>query len=437
MSTVNIADTFRQLVESDSVTLENPTVENLKVLTGNDKAKGEGSWVFTSQGVAAEQGFKNVSKIWYGKTISYEDGLAQLEKDKAQTEDILATVREMVPAVSNTGKFVFRYRDGREFLPTEHAVIQASNWIDCGTWFAGNMLKDATDAKGRLTYSRDKGDAEVLAMVFRNGMRDGRVDPAKKFLWRTRKDGSLRAMLSERYAIIDNRWFVERLKEFIPGGRLSHWRGDSDTVFGNVLIPDTIREEKDSDYGGMLSVGNSEIGERRVSSLPSIFRAICMNGCIWGQIKGEGIRQVHRGKINLVNLALEIKENLNKQIPLLPQGIDALLGIRTYAWDGCSAKPIFAQVGKTFKLSKSQASSLLVAYQEERTLTPEYAATLFGVVNSVTRAGQKQNNAQWVHFDEIGGELSRYKKDDFDRLVSQAKHLKEKEVDEVFSSVAV
>jgi hypothetical protein len=431
MSTVNSGEIFRSLMESPTAQPE----QQLKVLTGNAEAKSEGSWVFTSQGVAAEQGFRNVSKHWYKQTISYEDGLNLLEQGKAQTEDILATVREMVPGVSDSGRFVFRYRDGREFTPTEHAVVQVSNWADCGTWFASNMLKAATDNKGRLLYDRDARDAETLAAVFANGMRDGRVDPEKKFLWRTRKDGSLRAMLTERYAIIDNRWFVERLKQFISAGRLSHWRGDSDTVFGNVLISDTIREEKDSDYGGMLSVGNSEIGERRVSSVPSIFRAICMNGCIWGQIKGEGIRQVHRGKVDLDKLALEIKENLNKQIPLLPQGIDALLGIRTYAWDGCSAKPVFAQVSKDFKLSKGQAASLLTAYQDERAITPEFAATLFGVVNSVTRAGQKRSNTEWVRFDEIGGELSRYKRDDFDRLVSKAKHLKEKEVDEVFASV--
>jgi hypothetical protein len=239
-------------------------------------------------------------------------------------------------------------------------------------------------------------------------------------------------MLTERYAIVDNRWFIERLAEFIPGGRLSHWRGDGDTIYGNVLIPDTIREETDSDYGGMLSVGNSEIGIRRVSSVPSIFRAICMNGCIWGQTKGEGIRQVHRGKIDLRALALEIKENLNKQIPLLPQGIDRLLGIRSYAWDGGEMKPLFAQVAKDYGFSKRQASDTLRSYHVERNTTPDYAKTLFGVVNSVTRAGQKLSNAEWIKFDEVGGQLAQYAENDWDRLVSKAKQLKTKEVEETF-----
>lgn len=410
--------------------------QQLHKLTGNDTTLKAGDFVLGGQELASKEGFRNVAKIWYKQTMSYEQGLELIEQGKAVTEDIMATVTEMLPSVSNDGKFVFRYRDGREFVPTDHAVTQVALWANTGTWYAQSLLRNPSDNKERELYKRDRGDLATLAVILQNGLRNGRVDPAKKFLWRTRKDGSLRAMLTERYAIVDNRWFLEVLRSNMPGGRLSHWRGDSDTVWGNVLIPDTIREEKDSDYGGMLSIGNSEIGERRVSSMPSIFRAICMNGCIWGQTKGEGIRQVHRGKIDLTKLAYEIKENLNKQIPLLPQGIDAMLNLRTYAWDGCSAKPIFAQVANDYGFSKKQAFGLLLAYIEEREITPELANTLFGVTNSVTRAGQKFSNTDWVKFDEIGGRLARLKKDEFSNLVSKAKLLKEKEVDEAFASVA-
>jgi hypothetical protein len=303
----------------------------LKKLEGDSAKLAEGTFVFTSQGTAAEQGFKNVSKLWYPKTISYEQGLEKLEEGKSQTEDILATVTEMIPGVEG-GTFVMKYKDGRSFRPTTHAVNKMALWADCGTWFANNLLTNPLDKKDKPLYTRDSEDAYTLARVFSNGFR--RVDPEKKFLWRTRQDGTLRAMLTERFAIVDNRWFIEVLRKLVPGGRLSHWKGDSDTIYGNILIPDTIREEKDSDYGGMLSIGNSEIGEGRVSSMPSIFRAICMNGCIWGATKGEGIRQVHRGSIDLDYLEFEIKKNLQKQIPLLPVGIDRLLGTRTLGYDG-------------------------------------------------------------------------------------------------------
>jgi hypothetical protein len=429
-----MSETSRETVAATFANLmgqENTPV--LKKLVGDESKKTEGTFVLQGQELATKEGFKNVSKIWYGKTVSYGQGLDLLEQGRAVTEDILATVGEMVPTVVD-GSFALRYKDGRSFRPTAHAVNQMGNWADTGTWFVQSLLTNPRDAKERVLYTRDNGDADTLAFVLRNGFR--RLDPSKKFLWRTRQDGTLRAMLTERFAIVDNRWFIEKLSSFIPDGRLSHWRGDSDTIWGNVLIPDTIREEKDSDYGGMLSVGNSEIGERRVSSVPSIFRAICMNGCIWGATKGEGIRQVHRGKIDLDYLAKEIQSNLNKQIPLLPVGIEKLLGTRSLAWDGVSLKPVYAQLAKDFKLSKKQATSVLAAALEERSVTPELARTLFGVTNAVTRAGQKLGNADWVRFDELGGELIRLDKDDFSDLVSRAARLKEKDVDEVFATTA-
>jgi hypothetical protein len=426
MSTVNdTAATFAAAMDEQAV-----STDSLQPLKGDAAKLAEGSFVFTSQGTAAEQGFRNVSKLWYPKTLSYEQGLEQIEQGKSQTEDILATIAEMAPAVVN-GSFAMQYKDGRSFRPTAHAVGQMGNWADTGTWYVGSLLSDPLDKKDKPLYTRDAGDAEALRVAFANGFR--RLDPSKKFLWRTRQDGTLRAMLTERFAIVDNRWFLDRMKEFIPGGRLSHWRGDSDTIWGNVLIPDTIREEKDSDYGGMLSIGNSEIGERRVCSVPSIFRAICMNGCIWGATKGEGIRQVHRGEIDLDYLALEIKKNLNKQIPLLTTGIDRLLGTRTLGYDGVSLKPVVAQLAKQFKLNKKQANATLTAYNEERRLTPEYAQTLFGLTNAVTRAGQTLGNEEWFKLDQLGGELISFDADDFSNLIGRAKSLREKEVDEMYA----
>jgi hypothetical protein len=130
---------------------------------------------------------------------------------------------------------------------------------------------------------RGVADFEVLRDYIKVHVFDGErvdqgVDQDKQRLIRTWSDGTLRAFLSQKYTIVNNAWFLDVLSKAIPGGVVSHWKGDADSIFGNVLIPDTIRAEADSDFGGMLSVGNSEIGTRRISSLPSVFRAICMNG---------------------------------------------------------------------------------------------------------------------------------------------------------------
>lgn len=408
--------------------------EEPKKLEGTAETLAAGTFVLQGQQLATEEGFRNVSKIWYNKTVSFEDGMEALEKGRALTEDINARVSEMVPAVNDAGTLVFRHLpSSRDFIPTEHAWGQIGLWSTVGTTYLNMILTNPTDYKGREKFARDRQDMETLAIVLRNGFR--RADEKKNFLWRTRKDGTLRAMLTDRFAIVDNRWYLEKLKEMLPGGRLSHWRGDSDTIFGNVLIPDTIRADEDSEYGGMLSIGNSEIGERRLSSLPSIFRAICMNGCIWGQVKGkDGINQVHRGRIDLPWLEKEIRSNLDKQIPLLPTGIDKLLGLRNYGWDGDSVKPVFAAVANLYKLQKREAAGLLMGYAEEIRETPAWEKTGFSFVNAVTRAGQKMDNKAWVNFDTIGGEMVGWDMSDFGKLFSRAKSMSVAEVDKAFAA---
>ena len=260
-----------------------------------------------------------------------------------------------------------------------------------------------------------------------NGVR--RLDDSKKYRLRTYTDGTLRAFLTEKYAEIDNRWYLELLSNIIPNGRLSHWRGDADTVYGNILIPDTIREESDSDYGGMISVGNCEIGKRRISQIPSLFRAICMNGCIWDQAQGMGIKKVHLGKIDLEELATKIRINIEAQIPLLPDGIERFLGIRSMECGEAKVKQVVAAISVNNKFNSNEATEILTQWvQHERD-----DRNLFGIVNAVTRAGQEFDNEKWVKFDEIGGRLATMGDKQWDKLVTSAATIDEDDLAKVYA----
>jgi hypothetical protein len=241
----------------------------------------------------------------------------------------------------------------------------------------------------------------------------------------------LRAFVTEKYAPIDNRWYIETLSKILPGGRLSHWRGDADTLYGNILLPDTIidyGQDDDTDYGGMLSIGNCEIGKRRVSQYPSIFRAICMNGCIWGQTKGKGMSQVHRGKVELDTLELQIRDNIEKQLPLLPEGIQRLLGIRAYGCDGASMKGIVATVCTENKMSKKESTEVLTQWVKHE----RQDRNLFGIVNAVTRAAQEFDNTGWVKFDELGGRLLSMNDNRWDAIKKRADTFEDSELEKVF-----
>jgi hypothetical protein len=240
--------------------------------------------------------------------------------------------------------------------------------------------------------------------------------------------------VTDKYAPIDNRWYLETLSEFVPGGRFSHWRGDEDTIYGNILIPDTIMDygADDSDYGGMISVGNCEIGTRRISQTPSLFRAICMNGCIWGQTSGEKIRRVHRGNIELDSLKLEIAQNIQHQIPLLAPGIKQFLATRALETGKSSVKGVVATVASDYKLSKREASEFLEQY-----ITMESGErNLFGIINGLTRAGQVFDNKTWVKFDEIAGSLLDTSADRWATILRRADTFTDKDYEKVFALTA-
>jgi len=368
-------------------------------------------------------GFDNgthVHKDWWSKTKTYEQVMESCQIAVENREDILIA-RKNISCVADNNKFYFQLNDGRKFQPTDHSIEQFSvrSSIPSST-FLREMRKNS---------DFDASDANVMALVGNNALR--RVDADKEFRLRTYTDGTCRAFVTDKYAPIDNRWYLESLAEFIPGGRFSHWRGDEDTIYGNILIPDTIMDygSDDSDYGGMISIGNCEIGTRRISQTPSLFRAICMNGCIWGQTSGEKIRRVHRGNIELDSLKLEIAKNIQHQIPLLAPGIKKFLETRSLETGKASVKGIVASIVSDYKLSKREATEFLNQYGEHEAGN----RNLFGIINGLTRAGQKFDNGTWVKFDEIAGSLMDTSADRWATILRRADTFNDKDYEKVFS----
>lgn len=395
--------------------------EKLVISSGKD----EGSFVRSLQGNTGK-GFEDgthVHKDWWSKTLTFEQVMEDTQTAIDNREDILTAIKNITCDVSN-GQFVFKMNDGRVFRPTDHCIEQFS--IRAGVT-SSSFLREMRNIEGF-----DDSDANVMASVGNNAIR--RIDPDKQFRMRTYTDGTARAFVTDKYAPVDNRWYLEILQEFIPGGRFSHWRGDEDTIYGNVLIPDTIMDygqDDDTDYGGMISVGNCEIGTRKVSQVPSLFRAICMNGCIWGQTHGEKIRRVHRGNINLDSLKLEIAKNIQHQIPLLAPGIKKFLDTRSLEIGKGNAKGVIACIASDNKLSKREASAMLDQfgrYESEH-------RNLFGIINSMTRAGQLFDNKSWVTMDEIAGSLMDMSSDRWSTIIRRADTFTDKDYEKVFNLV--
>ena len=386
------------------------------------------------------EAFKHVANVWQKQCISFEDGIKKLASDQQKIQDIKGPLSAWKPEVVND-KVALIHQSGLFYHPTAKAVKDMAVIGKTSEWVLNDLMTDKTktnEEDAPVLYKRDARDAEaVVKLLSITLFAADRTDQHKTRLFRTWTDGTLRAVLSEQYAIVNNLWYLELLSKLIPGGLLSHWRGDADTIFGNVLIPDTIREESDSHYGGMLSVGNSEIGLRRIMSLPSVFRAICMNGCIWEQEKGEIVSKVHRGAIDFKGLEVDIARNLQAQIPLLSNGIDKVLGSRLLKFNGTPTVQVVAQFFKDFKLPKSKSAKFLGHFNTESGILGDECRTAFGLQSALTRLGQELDNDSWVKYDGIAGTVASLTADRWSGFLNRAKTLDSKDTAAVLGALAL
>lgn len=396
--------------------------EKLKIDTDAD----QGSFVRTLEGQTGV-GFADgthVHKDWWAKTESYDTVLEKTQNAIDNREDVMVKAGELACTIENDA-MVFTTADGRSFMPTDHCLEQFSIRTKVPS---ASVLRELRKLDGY-----DDQDASVMAHIGNNALR--RIDPDKEFRLRTYTDGTARAFVTDKYAPIDNRWYLEVLREFLPDGRFSHWKGDEDTIYGNILLPDSIMDygqDDDTDYGGMVSIGNCEIGKRRISQTPSLFRAICMNGCIWGQTSGKDISKVHRGKIDLDVLKVKIAENIEYQLSILPDGIRKFLDTRAETMGDANAKGVIAAVAADYKLSKKQATETLEQYLAHET----HEHNKFGVINAVTRAGQVFDNESWVRLDEVGGMLMDLSASRWTNILARSQTYTDKDYEKVYALTA-
>lgn len=384
-----------------------------------------GNFVHQSQTMAAQQGFKTVSKTWYDKTINFDDAIAKLANHKGQRVDFKQEINSV--KVDSNGGLKLNI-NGVEYVPTEHALKQMCLWMDVPQTMVNHYLQPKT-VNNKVKYNRDSKDLELLKEAFNLGI--SRVDKKKQFLFRTYTDKTLRAMLTLDYRAIDNTWYLELLKELMPQGRVSHFNfSDADTLYFNVLIPDSMVDVDGDMLGFMISSGNCEIGTRRLSQYPSVFRAICMNGCIWDQVKGANISQVHRGKISLNDLRDRITKNIESQIPLAEEAIKRFANTKQKNFD-IAAASIIAQVSLDNKLNTKHAMRILTEYNTHE----KEHKTLYGIVNAITRAGQVFDRETWLDFDNMAGRLIGLSDSAWSSLQTKAKLLDKEEYKEIYGLV--
>jgi hypothetical protein len=202
----------------------------------------------------------------------------------------------------------------------------------------------------------------------------------------------VRAIVSERYGVIDNHEAMEMVSNALPSlndALASHLFNDGDDIFGNILLPDYMKSEPDSDYGVGIAFRNSEIRNSTFKISPFLFRAICLNGMIWGRRNSEiSINQKHLGTIDKDNIRLQVREAV---ILALSEGNDILTLMNlTKQVKVKNVHQVIAKVARDNKMTIEQGRAWSQGYLETLQEPSGDIAheTAFGLVNGLTRGAQ-------------------------------------------------
>lgn len=361
------------------------------------------------------------------KGFSFDDAYDKLAERRRTIHDITCPLNEWEPKVSETNKLVLQHKDYGEFTPTEHALSQmAIVGGNQGGGFLKSLGRDveSTNKKKDNGYKRDRLDAELQKHILENTLfRKDRVNQEKPRFFRTWKDGTLRALLSTQYAVINNSWYLEVLQNLIPDGVFLRWRGNADNFNADLLVPDSLMESDDSGYGGYIHVVNSEIGLRRISGIAGTYRMICTNGMIGIVDSSSFVGKIHKGNVDLEALRISIEKGVKEQLRLIDNNIQQVLGIKAYGVGDVPMPRVFAQIAKDYRIGRPHMMGILDSYATEMETVGKSVKSAFGVVQALTRYAQTRNDDEAEEFEMIGGKIASMGESRWNNRVEIAKKL--------------
>jgi hypothetical protein len=267
---------------------------------------------------------------------------------------------------------------------------------------------------------REAGKTELLADNI-NAWLEGKERRLIRIL-----DGRIRAILSDRYRIIDNYDFVFlALDEFKKKETVEIYRIDlTETMLYLKALDRTLTasiKEEDIVYGGLI-LRNSEVGASALRVEPFILRKVCRNGLI---LK-HSLKKIHLGRQTLETdfmawsdetRKLEDKALWSKVRDVIRATFDKQVfqgwvkRLRESVWVGIE-KPIEAvnNIVRHLNLSEEQRSQLLMHFSEH---------TKYGLINAITRLARDRGNVdEQIRLEEFGGRLLGSSDGEFEELLS-------------------
>ena len=371
-------------------------VASLQVKEGaTAKQDSNGTW-FNAIGLESTQSHRHVAKKWQDKCSPFADFVETVKEQSGSKYDLVLPESKV------------RLKDSTTLTNDMNLTKSGLNSIRSFTEIPSSMVS-FLDERG---YSDDltrfiNSELNLREQTWANDGKDSR-----EFRIRVRKDDegdNVRAVVSGRYGVIDNHEAMEMIANALPSmtdALASHISNDGDDIFGNVLLPDYMKSEPDSDYGVGIAFRNSEIKNSTFKVSPFLFRAICLNGMIWGKEDSKNqINQKHLGNINRA----ELQEQVTHAVMVaLTQGND-LLTLLGHSKQVKVERPlqVIAQLsineGLTIEQGRAWHKGYLESLNEVSGDLHERSA--FGVINGLTRSAQEYKGAMRENMETIASKI--------------------------------
>jgi hypothetical protein len=374
--------------------------DGLQVREGSTaKQDANGNWV-NAIGLQSTATHRHVAKVWQDKCVSLEKFYDVLKTQQVSKIDVVKP------------ESAIRLKDSGTLLDGTPLTKSGMNSLRLFTDIPSSMI----------SFMEERGYNDELVRFVNDELNrreqewQNKGKDSREFRVRTRHDDGgntvARAIVSERYGVIDNLEAMEMIidalptKDAIKDALASHLHNDGDDMFGNLLLPDNIKSEPDSDYGVGIAFRNSEVRNSTFKVSPFLFRAICLNGMIWGRQNSDiRVNQRHMGNIDKQELREEVRRAI---VVALSQGNDllALLG-RSKQVEVKNPEQVIAQLSRDNKMTIAQGKLWHKGYLEslQEANGQAHDRTAFGIVNGLTRSAQDYTGSTREQMETIASAI--------------------------------
>ena len=360
------------------------------------KQDANGNWV-NAIGLQSTASHRHVAKQWQAKCTPFADFIETVKSQATNKVDVVK------PESAIRLKDVDTLVDGTPL--TDSGMNSLRVFADMPSSII-SFLKEREYNDDLVKYMNAELDR-------RETQWNNKGKEKRTFNVRIRHDGEgnnvVRAIVSERYGVIDNSEAMEMVANALPSlndALASHLFNDGDDIYGNILLPDYMKSEPDSDYGVGIAFKNSEIRNSTFKISPFLFRAICLNGMIWGRMNSEiSVDQRHMGKIDLDSLQVKVTQAIKVA---LTQGND-MLTLLGYAKQVKVTDPVavIAQLARDEKMTIEQGKlwhkGYLDSLHERHGDVHEKSA--FGIINGLTRSAQDYTGASREEMETLASKI--------------------------------